>query len=149
MTATFWTAEKDRQLQKLEAAGLSAAQIADRLGATRNAVIGRSVRLRGLVFPSQIRRERAQRALVAARRQQHKERIAAALAVMRRAIAKGTPRDTAIVLAVRARATYQAIADELGLTRQRVQQIIAKSRSERRSSAWSRKAGDAHKGASR
>jgi hypothetical protein len=149
MTATFWTAEKDRQLQKLEAAGLSAARIADRLGATRNAVIGRSVRLRGLVFPSQVRRERAQRALSAARLHQHKERVAAALVVMRRALAKGAPRDTAIVLAVKARATYQAIADELGLTRQRVQQIIAKSRSERRGSSWSRKAGDAHKGASR
>jgi len=69
--------------------------------------------------------------------------------VMRRALAKGTPRDTAIVQAVKARATYQAIADELGLTRQRVQQIIAKSRAERRPSAWSRRGGDTHKGASR
>jgi hypothetical protein len=149
MTATFWTPEKDRQLQRLEAAGLSASQIAHRIGATRNAVIGRSVRLRGLTFPSQIRRERAQRALRAARLHQHKVRIAAALAAMRRMIAKGTPRDTAIVAAVKARATYQSIADELGLTRQRVQQIIAKSRAERRVSAWSRKAGDAHKVAAR
>jgi len=149
MTATFWTTEKDRQLQKLEAAGHSAAQIADRLGATRNAVIGRSVRLRQLVFPSQIRRQRAQRAVRAARLHEHKERMSTALGAMRRLMAKGTPRDTAIVAAVKARATYQAIADELGLTRQRVQQIIAKSRAERRVSVWSRKAGDAHKGAAR
>jgi hypothetical protein len=149
MTATFWTTEKDRQLQRLEAAGLSAAQIADRLGATRNAVIGRSVRLRGLTFPSQIKRQRAQRAVRAERLHQHRERIAASLAAMRRMMAKGTPRDTAIVSAVKSRATYQAIADELGLTRQRVQQIIAKAHSERRPSAWSRKAGDAHKGAVR
>jgi hypothetical protein len=41
---------------------------------------------------------------------------------MRRAIARGTARDMAISLAVKAQVTYQAIADELGLTRQRVQQ---------------------------
>jgi hypothetical protein len=149
MTATFWTTEKDRQLQRLEAAGLSAAQIADRIGATRNAVIGRSVRLRGLTFPSQMRRERAARAARAVRLHQHKVRISAALAAMRKMLAKGAPRDTAIVAAVKARATYQAIADELGLTRQRVQQIIARNHGERRSSLWTRKAGDAHRGAVR
>jgi len=127
MTATFWTADKDRRLQRLEAAGFSAAQIADRIGATRNAVIGRSVRLRGLVFPSQVQRQRAERALHAARVHQRKERNEAALAVMRRMISKGTARDVAIVSAVKARATYQAIADELDITRQRVQQIIAKN----------------------
>src|ERR1019366_8255386 len=123
---TFWTAEKDKQLRRLEAAGLSAAQIADRLGTTRNAVTGRSVRLRGLVFPSQTQRQRTERASHAARLQ--KERTAISLASMRRAIAKGTPRDTAIASAVKAHVTYQAIADELGLTRQRVQQIFARSR---------------------
>ena len=126
MAVTFWTAEKDKQLRRLEAAGLSAAQIADRLGTTRNAVIGRSVRLRGLVFPSQTQSQRTERASHAARLQ--KERTAISLASMRRAIAKGTPRDTAIASAVKAHVTYQAIADELGLTRQRVQQIFARSR---------------------
>ena len=125
MIVTFWTTEKDRQLRRLEAAGLSAAQIADRIGATRNAVIGRSARLRGLVFPSQLRRQRREQALRAARLRQKKERMAAPLAAMRRAIARGTPRDAAIVAAVKARVTYQAIADELGLSRQRVQQIVA------------------------
>jgi hypothetical protein len=128
MTATFWTAEKDKQLRRLEAAGLSAAQIADRLGTTRNAVIGRSGRLRGLVFSSQIQRQRTERASHAARLHQQKERAAVSLASMRRVIARGRPRDAAIVLAVKAHVTYQAIADELGLTRQRVQQIVARSR---------------------
>ena len=126
MTVTFWTAEKDRQLRRLEAAGLSAAQIADRIGTTRNAVIGRSARLRGLVFPSQLRRQRTEQALRAARLRQKKERMAGPLAAMRRAIARGTPRDVAIVSAVKAQVTYQAIADELGLSRQRVQQIVAR-----------------------
>jgi len=128
MTATFWTAEEDKQLQKLEAAGLSAAQIAARLGMTRNAVIGRSVRLRGLIFPSQIQRQRTERALHAAHLREQKERTAMSLASMRRMMAKGTPRDMAIASAVRAKVIYQAIADELGLTRQRVQQIVARNR---------------------
>jgi len=127
MTVTFWTAEKDKQLQRLEVAGLTAAQIADRIGNTRNAVIGRSVRLRGLIFPSQLRRQRREQALRAARLRQKKERMAAPLAAMRRAIARGTPRNAAIVSAVKAHVTYQAIADELGLSRQRVQQIVAGS----------------------
>jgi hypothetical protein len=128
MTATFWTAEKDKQLRRLEAAGLSAAQIADRLGTTRNAVIGRSVRLRGLTFPSQIQRERTKRALHAAHLRQREERAALSLASMQRLIARGTPRSTAIVSAIRNQVTYQAIADELGISRQRVQQIVAKAR---------------------
>jgi hypothetical protein len=127
MTVTIWTAEKDRQLRRLEAAGLSAAQIADRIGTTRNAVIGRSVRLRGLIFPSQLRRQRREQALRAARLRREKELTAVALAAMRRAIARGAPRDVAIVSAVKAHVTYQAIADELGLSRQRVQQIVARS----------------------
>jgi hypothetical protein len=128
MATTFWTAERDKQLRRLEAAGLSAAQIGDRLGTTRNAVIGRSVRLRGLIFPSQIQRQRTERALRAAHLHQRKERATLSLASMRRVIARGTPRDTAIVSAIRDQVTYQAIADELGLTRQRVQQIVARGR---------------------
>jgi hypothetical protein len=125
---TFWTAEKNKQLQRLEAAGLSAAQIADRIGATRGAVIGRSARPRGLIFPSQLRRQRRERAWRVARLRQKKERNAVPLASMRRAIARGTPRNMAIVLAVKAHVTYQAIADELGISRQRVQQIVSRSR---------------------
>jgi hypothetical protein len=124
---TFWTAEKDKRLQRLEAAGLSAAQIADHIRTTRNAVIGRSARLRGLIFPSQLRRHRRERALRAARLRQQKERTAVLLASMRRAIAGGMPRNTAIVSAVKAHVTYQAIADELGISRQRVQQIVSRS----------------------
>jgi len=123
----FWTAEEDKQLRRLEAAGLTAAQIADRLGTTRNAVIGRSVRLRGLTFPSQIQRGRTERALRAAHLRQQKEQASLSLAAMRRLIARGTPRDTAILSTVRDHVTYQAIADELGLTRQRVQQIVARA----------------------
>jgi hypothetical protein len=125
MNAPFWTAEKDRLLRRLKAKGLTARQIGDQLGTTRNAVIGRSARLSGVVFPSQIRRAKEEQALRRERLQRKKERNDAALAVMRRAMAKGIDRDAAIVSAVQAHATYQAIGDELGMTRQRVQQIIA------------------------
>jgi hypothetical protein len=49
-----WTPARDRRLQALEAEGFSAAQIAKKLGTTRNAVIGRSRRLRGIVYQSDI-----------------------------------------------------------------------------------------------
>jgi hypothetical protein len=73
-----------------------------------------------VVFPSAIRRDKARRT-----QRRSNPRIAAALAAMRRAIARGVRRDKAIISAVKARATYQAIADELGVSRQRVQQIVA------------------------
>jgi hypothetical protein len=122
----FWTTEKDRQIQRLEAAGFSAAQIADRLGTTRNAVIGRSARLRGLVFQSQREKERRERATRAERLRKHEQGIADTLAQMRRAMAKGVPRNVAIVSAVKAHATYQSVGDELGLSRQRVEQIVSR-----------------------
>jgi hypothetical protein len=115
-----WTREEDNQLLRLRAKGLSASQIAEQLRTTRSAVLGRSARLRGVVFPSAIRRDKARRT-----QRRSNPRIAAALAAMRRAIARGVRRDKAIISAVKARATYQAIADELGVSRQRVQQIVA------------------------
>jgi len=57
--------------------------------------------------------------------QENKRRNEAALAAMRRAIAKCVDRDQAIIAAVGARTSYQAIADELGVSRQRVHQIVA------------------------
>jgi hypothetical protein len=128
MANAFWSAEKDKQLQRLEAAGLSAAKIAGRLGTTRNAVIGRSVRLRGLAFPSQREKQRRKRATRAERLREREERIANGLEQMRRTISKGVHRDIAIKSAAKAGATYEAIGKELGLTRQRVQQIVVSRR---------------------
>jgi hypothetical protein len=115
-----WSREKDKQLLRLQAMGLSASQIAERLRTTRGAVIGRSARLRGVVFASQTRRHKTR-----STRQRSNPRTDAALAAMGRAIARGVRRDQAIISAVRAGASYQAIAEDLGLSRQRVQQIVA------------------------
>jgi GcrA cell cycle regulator len=56
----FWTEERVSALQQLWAQGLSASQIAERLGSvTRNAVIGKAHRLGLAARPSPIRVERA------------------------------------------------------------------------------------------
>ena len=55
-TYGFWTPERDEELKRHEAAGLSAAKIAAQLGTTRGAVLGRSNRLRGKVFKSDLER---------------------------------------------------------------------------------------------
>ena len=47
MGRTTWTTEQDCRLRELEEQGLSGYLIGIRLGKTRNAVIGRSYRLRG------------------------------------------------------------------------------------------------------
>jgi hypothetical protein len=52
----FWAPERDEELKRHEAAGLSASEIAVLLRTTRNAVIGRSHRLRGMIFPSDLER---------------------------------------------------------------------------------------------
>lgn len=52
----FWTPERDEELKRHEAAGLSAAKIAVLLGTTRGAILGRSNRLRGKVFKSDLER---------------------------------------------------------------------------------------------
>jgi hypothetical protein len=52
----FWTPERDENLKRHEAAGLSATKIAVLLGTTRGAILGRSNRLRGKVFKSDLER---------------------------------------------------------------------------------------------
>src|SRR5258707_12123601 len=71
--ATDWTRSRDKRLLAQQAAGRTAAQIAKTLGVTRNAGIGRSRRLRGIVYQSDIdswRRANARRAQEARKRAQ-------------------------------------------------------------------------------
>ena len=49
-----WTSARDKRLLAQQAAGRTAAEIAKSLGVSRNAVIGRSRRLRGIVYRSDI-----------------------------------------------------------------------------------------------
>jgi len=121
----FWTPERDRRLQAYEAEGLSGAAIAERLGTTRNAVLARSQRLRGLhlMFKSYVEARRKHRAAAAPRIRERQRRRREAMERMRRELAKGVPRDVAIKSARKRGATLQAIADEVGVTKQRIQQI--------------------------
>jgi hypothetical protein len=41
ISGSFWTLERDERLRRLEAEGLSAAKIGEKLGTTRGAVLGR------------------------------------------------------------------------------------------------------------
>ena len=45
-TRMNWTRERDEELKRLWAQGLSTSRIGDQLGVTKNAVVGRSHRLR-------------------------------------------------------------------------------------------------------
>ena len=52
MMQNYWTLERDEELRRHAAAGLSASKIAVLLHTTRGAILGRSNRLRGKVFKS-------------------------------------------------------------------------------------------------
>jgi hypothetical protein len=125
---TFWNAHRDTRLQRLERRGLSASQIAGMLATTRNAVLGRSVRLRGLVFPSVLEARAARKAESAARRAARERATAKVLRSMRHNLSGGMAREAAIRRAVCAGATYQAVGAELGITRQRCHQLAARAR---------------------
>jgi len=124
---TFWTAGRDTRLQQLQRRGLSAAEIAEKLGTTRNAVLGRSARLRGIVFRSVRLRQQATRAAAASRRVERKREIAKVLRAMKTELAAGKSRGAVIRRAIKAGATYQAIADALRLSKQRCHQLAKRS----------------------
>jgi hypothetical protein len=121
ITGSPWTPKRDEQLRQLQREGLSAAKIAEQVGTTRGAVIGRLHRLSGvsLTFPSYIRQEKGARARSAAR-QKERERVASTVLLkMQQEIARGVGRDKAIVRARKGGATLKAIGDALGFTREK------------------------------
>jgi hypothetical protein len=126
---SFWTPERDRRLEAYEAEGLSGAVIAERLGTTRNAVLGRSQRLRGLTLTYQryLKKKREWRAAGEPQRREKQRRERAAMERMGKEIAKGVPRNFAIVSARKRGATYRAIGEEIGMTRQGIEQICKRT----------------------
>jgi hypothetical protein len=134
---SFWTPERDARLQRLEAEGLSGAKIAERLGTTRNAVIGRSSRLRGLfyTFPSYLKQKKEAQARSVAFQKERKRLREARLAKLRQDLARGVARNTAIAAAVKSGLPYQAVGDVFGLTRERIRQIANRYNAKSRLSA--------------
>ena len=123
LPANFWTSERDRKLQRLRAASLPTIKIAARLGTTPYAVYRRLSHLRGVEWPSRERAKKEFRAKSAKLRNEEARRTEAALRSMRAAIARGVPRNEAIIQAKKDGARPQSIANELGLHRQSIYRI--------------------------
>ena len=119
----MWTPEQDAELLMMWP-DHSASQIGKRMGVSRCAVIGRYHRIQrtytGRVFPSQ---EKEQQFRCEKMRQRNALR-ASVIAELAQSIACGTPRDEAIKEAVSKGATQQSVARAIGVTRQRIHQIV-------------------------
>ena len=128
ISGSFWTPERDERLRRLEAEGLSAAKIGEKLGTTRGAVLGRLHRLSGvaLTYPSYTRQANETRARNAARMKERKRITDAAISKMRHEIARGVERNQAIAKARKAGATLRAIGDAVGISKEWVRQIVVR-----------------------
>jgi hypothetical protein len=120
----MWTAARDDELMKLWPTA-SASEIATKLGTTRNAVIGRVCRLEGRYADKIAAIQRQQRDETKKRCEAIEAKEAVIIEKMRQNIARGVRRDDAILQARQSGARLQTIGDAVGLTRQRVQQIVA------------------------
>jgi hypothetical protein len=123
----FWTPEQDAELKRLWPE-VSAREIAKRLGTTRNAVIGRIHRI-----------DRSYADYISAKKQEardHTERRRDAVKAAERKIinamnnllARGLSRNEAIAQARQAGARLEVIGNAIGVTRQRVDQIVARQK---------------------
>jgi hypothetical protein len=128
ISGSFWTLESDERLRRLEAEGLSAAKIGEKLGTTRGAVLGRLHRLSGaaLTYPSYIRQEKEARARAAARMKERKRAESTVIPRMQQEIMRGVDRNRAIAKARKAGATLRAIGDAVGISKEWVRQIVVR-----------------------
>ncbi len=119
---SFWTPSRDTRLKQYEAAGLSAAEIGRKLGTSRSAVIGRSRRLRGIVYQSDIeswaranaKRTEAAKVRTALRRERQRKAVRA----LAKDVRDGVPEAKAMARAHRDGATWQQIGDHFGISQQ-------------------------------
>ena len=118
-----WTDRLDAKLLKLKKEGHSFAEIGERMGLTRNAVLGRYQRLNGVVFPSQLERRRSRAAAAKLKEDARLKKEDAIIRKMKATIAAGTDRAKAMHQAHVAGARYQVIGDVFGLSRERAYQI--------------------------
>jgi hypothetical protein len=117
-----WTPTRDQRLLAMQATGRSAAEIARVLGTSRSAVIARSARLRGILYPSSIASwKRANAKALARRRKRAAARRQAqqvALREMAKAIASGLPEGKAMARAHQAGAFWWQIGEQRGISDQ-------------------------------
>ena len=139
MARNYWTPKRDEELKRHKAAGLSASKIAALLHTTRNAVLGRTNRLRNRPSRAKIEQLKRERTAAAEARKkavaEKREKAAAEareqaqalqdeiLAVMRADFAAGVDRSVAIKRAIASGAKSTAVAEFFGLSRWQVYQI--------------------------
>jgi len=121
----MWNSDLDAELIRLRKRGLSFGEISAKMGITRGAALGRFQRLKGKIFPSQVVREQE---IADARRRRKAARLEKQRRLVKKMgadIAAGKDRNRAIKEAYEAGATVRAIAQGIGLSIGRVQQITA------------------------
>ena len=131
-----WTQERDEELNRYKAAGLSASKIAGLLHTTRGAILGRSNRLRRGDFKSNSERLAMRKIAMAKKRQEaaaekrEKERAHqdATLAAMRADLAGGVNLDVVVKRALSAGIKRTAVAEFLGLSRPQVYKLAGLGR---------------------
>ena len=121
----MWNSDLDAELIRLRKRGLSFGEISAEMGITRGAALGRFRRLKGKVFPSQVAREQEIADAMRRRKAARLERQRRLVKKMGADIAAGKDRNRAIKEAYEAGATVRAIAQGIGLSVGRVQQITA------------------------
>ena len=121
---SFWTPSRDRKLRNMWGKR-RAIEIAIELGTTSNAVIGRIHRLLGTYQEKIAKQLVIAREIAQQRRKAQDARQRIILARMLARIASGSARNKAIAHARAQGASLQAIGTAVGLSRERVRQIVA------------------------
>ena len=121
----MWKSDLDAELMRLRKRGLSFGQISVRMGVTRAAAQSRFNRLIGKVFPSEAARQREDAAIRKRQAAERLEKLQRLAKKLRADIAADKDRDRAIKEAYEAGARVRTIAEVVGLTFARVQQITA------------------------
>jgi len=116
-----WNERLDKRLVADHLAGLSFAEIGERLGVSRCAAIGRYHRLQGKVFPSATP---AGRAAAPSKRAAQEWKDKNVLDTMDADIAAGGDRNAAMRTAYLSGCRLSALAAHLGLSKVRVRQLV-------------------------
>jgi len=119
----MWNDRLDAKLRKLQKEGYSFAEIGERMGITRNAALGRFQRISGVVFPSQLERRRNREAAAKLKLDTRLRKEGEAIRKMKAAIAGGTDKAKAMKQAYAAGASFRAIGEVYGVSRERAYQI--------------------------
>jgi len=132
---TTWTAARDKRLETMQSAGKTAAEIAKALGTSRNAVIGRSRRLRGIVYQSDIdswTRANARRSAEAHKRAEVREELQSkVIAEMIKSLSSGVPKERAMEKAFKAGAYWWQIGEHFGMSQQTAYETVKRAKRKR------------------